>query len=379
MLDRAKVMQALQTISEQLFVDYSVEHEKARKVWEKIVADPTFIHKVRAIQGKAPFSIPTWNGTLDDSYHIPAMTDPYCVLAVDGSQIYPDKHQGTPSYLVNIGCAMVAYGLLGASVAFSSAPFVYSGVQDEEDTAQTPDMVNGKRQELEFKYGIEKSAAYKVHAQAHNAPYLFLFDGSLIFWHLESKDETLKNMFLSSYLASLHQLYQTKTLVAGYISLPKSKELVNLLRLELCNFTVTNKEAYKEVDALVDTVIAGFFLEPYHRSIVFKNHASICQTYPDHLYPYFFYLHVGNEIARIEIPAWIAADAHAVNCIAAISIDQSNKGRGYPVVLAEAHEQAVVKGPDREFFYQLISKIGFEKNQRLKLSQKSIKKRGIGI
>lgn len=378
MLDRAKVMKELQGISDHLFLDFSAEYEVARSVWEKIVHDATFIHKVRAVQGKTPFLIPTWNDQLNATFSVHQAPSAYCVVAVDGSQIYPDKHQGTPCYLINIGTVMLSYGIPGYTVQFGSEPSVYSG-ELEEDLANSPDMVNGKRQELEFKAGIEMSKKFQAIAQAHNVPYVFLFDGSLIFWHLESKDQALKDIFLSTYLASLHQLYLTKTLAAGYISLPKGKELVNLLRLDLCNFDFNEHEAHKEVDNLVDTVIADFFLEPYTRSIVFKNHASICQVYPDHLHPYFFYLHVGSEIGRVEIPAWIASDVHAVNLIASIIIDQSVKGRGYPVALAESHEQAVVKGPDREFFYQLISKIGFDKNQRLRLSQKSIKKRGIGI
>jgi hypothetical protein len=62
-----------------------------------------------------------------------------------------------------------------------------------------------------------------------------------------------------------------------------------------------------------------------------------------------------------------------------IIINQAQKGRGYPVCLAEAHEQAVVKGPDREFFYHMIQKIGYDYKQRINISQKSLKKRGIGI
>lgn len=378
MLDRAKVLQELQGISDHLFSDFSAEYELARTIWEKIVADATFMHKVRAVQGKAPFLIPTWTDQLNASFSVPQHIERYCIVAVDGSQIYPDRHQGTPCYLINIGSVMIAYGIPGHTVHFDSVPSVFSG-EHEDDVANSPDVVNCQRQDLEFKGGIAMSKQFQALAAQHNAPYLFLFDGSLIFWHLESKDETLKNMFLGTYIASLHQLYQTKTLTAGYISLPKNKELVNLLRLDLCNFDFNEHDAHKEVDHLVDTIIADFFLEPYTRSIVFKNHASICQVYPDHLHPYFFYVHVGSEIGRVEIPAWIASDAQAVNLIASLIIDQSIKGRGYPVALAESHEQAVVKGPDREFFYQLISKIGFEKNQRLRLSQKSIKKRGLGI
>ena len=88
---------------------------------------------------------------------------------------------------------------------------------------------------------------------------------------------------------------------------------------------------------------------------------------------------IGAEIVRIEVPAWIARNQKHLTTVAQIILNQSLKGRGYPVALAEAHEQAVVKGPDREFFYHLIQKIGIENHQRMHLSQKSIKKRGIGI
>jgi hypothetical protein len=55
------------------------------------------------------------------------------------------------------------------------------------------------------------------------------------------------------------------------------------------------------------------------------------------------------------------------------------KGYGYPVVVAEAHEQAVVKGADREFFYHLITKFGIEQRRRTVTSQKSSKKRVVAV
>ena len=78
---------------------------------------------------------------------------------------------------------------------------------------------------------------------------------------------------------------------------------------------------------------------------------KLVQHIREHLVPHFFYMDVGAEIVRIEIPAWIARDEQKINTVAQIILNQSIKGRGYPVALAEAHEQAVVKGPDREFFY----------------------------
>ena len=121
------------------------------------------------------------------------------------------------------------------------------------------------------------------------------------------------------------------------------------------------------------------FLEPYTRSIVFSNHSSISAYYPSHLRPFFFYVHTGNEIGRVEIPSWMAQDEKMVDMVACVVIDQCIKGGGYPVALAEAHEQAVVKGPDREFFYHFLQKMGMERNHTQFISCKSLRKRGMGI
>jgi hypothetical protein len=65
--------------------------------------------------------------------------------------------------------------------------------------------------------------------------------------------------------------------------------------------------------------------------------------------------------------------------ITKIVVDQVKKGYGYPVALAEAHEQAVVKGPDRDFFYHLITKLGIEQRRRTTVSFKSAKKRSVAV
>ena len=90
-------------------------------------------------------------------------------------------------------------------------------------------------------------------------------------------------------------------------------------------------------------------------------------------------MHVGDEVIRLEFPEWIAKNNQLVNNICSCILDQTNKGSGYPVCLAEAHEQAVVKGPDREFFYQCIERLGIKCNKKITLSQKISKKRRIGI
>jgi hypothetical protein len=377
MLNRAKVMKELQARSADLFIDRSHEYNLARACWERIVANPHFIDKVRALP--TPWLIPSWQGPLDRTVAIAPLNNPYRVVAIDGSQIYPDRHQGTACFLINIGTVDITYGLNVPQVYFDTQPFVYVGKDHADEIEASADLVNCRRQELELVAGLERSKLIAEQLAQKPMPYAFLFDGSLIFWHLESKEQDLKDAFLGRYLGLLHELYNQQVICAGYISLPKNKELVNLMRIELCNFVIEGCTQHQIVDHLVDTAIASFFLPARARTTVFASNAKIGALYPDHLKPYFFYLNVETEIARVEIPTWIAHNEQLVDGIAALLLDQSLKGHGYPLVLAEAHEQAVVKGPDRDFFYQLIAKVGIEQKQRLFMSQKSIKKRGMGI
>lgn len=373
MLDRVKAAQKLTSIIDHVFVDATDATVLAQQIWHTIAKDPTLPYKIR--ESNSPWPIPEWSESLSHNYRISSECSPYRVLAIDGSQIYPDRHYGVSCFLINIGSVLLSYGLPGKSVVCRTIPYIFNNGDHEESSQEA---VNCRRQELELAAGLEyvRSPDY---VQQVNDPFLLLYDGSLIFWHLDTKDTKLKDIYLPRYLALLYQLYQERVLLASYISFPRSRELVNIVRLALCDFDGTRMEDATMVDRVVDGALLYGLLEPGMRTIVFKNNAKIADAYPDAVRPYFFYLHVGYEIGRVEIPAWIAQENHLVDTIAACIYDQNNKGRGYPVALAESHEQAVIKGPDRDFFYHLLSKLYVERKQRMHLSQKSIKKRGIGI
>ena len=60
-------------------------------------------------------------------------------------------------------------------------------------------------------------------------------------------------------------------------------------------------------------------------------------------------------------------------------LNQIEKGQGYPVALFEAHEQAVVKAVERDFFYDSIRKLYFKNSQIYQNSRKSSKKNQVPI
>lgn len=376
MLDHAKLMRELQGVSSKIFVDLSGEFRLARDIWQTVAGQESFLAAVAQADFNRP--LPLWQGSIEQVIAVEQHAHAQRTLvAVDGSQIYPDRHQGSSCFLINIGSVVLSYGFQARKVRLTSEPQVFVGDDESYAAGSLIDLVNCRREELEFVKGLALMNEIKE-AAVEGEQCLLLVDGSLIFWHLEPKDPVLRMTFLSRYCASLEALYQARHLCAGYISCPKNKDLVNLLRFAL-EGGLFHGDPHESLDHILDVHIANFFLEPGSRTVVFKHQSKFCDQYPSNIRPYFFYLHVGSEIARIEIPAWIAANTEYVDLVAALILDNSTKGRGYPVVLAEAHEQAVVKGPDRDFFYHLLQKVGLEKQRTIMLSQKTVKKRGIGV
>lgn len=382
MLDRQKLAHVIEQLGTKLFHDRLPQYTLAQKQWNRIAGDEMFASFIASI--KSNLLIPKWQEKLSTQYAVSPDINAYTVLAVDGSQIYPDRHlAGIECFLINVGGCLLTYDAT-SSVRFFSEPFLFLPehfIALDESITFSEDLVNLLRGELEFKDAYNKATEF-IGAQ----PLLCLFDGSLIFWHLEAKQQKIIDLFLPRYLMQLHHFYEKKILNAGYISMPGSKELVNLVKLSFCReqgkttFPCSQSACLcTQLDDLVDAELLDSLLPPFHRTLIFSNQATVVQHYLAPLKPCFFYLNVGKEIVRIEIPAWIGHNQLLVDLVATLCLNQSLKGNGYPVVLAEAHEQAVVKGFDREFFYQMVKKSSFAHHQRLKSSQKSIKKRNMTI
>lgn len=368
MLDHIQVMHALQKASKALFVDNSFALEQAQLVWLSMLADPALATKLH--HAREHVWVPQWSGTLNTSIPIERYQKNYSVCAFDGSQIYPDRHQGTVCSLLNIGTALLSYGDK-SSAHLSSTPHVI--VPGQDDTGMRVELLDCRRQELEL-----SSAVHHLNS-ASGKPYFLLFDGSLIFWHLETQELAVQQDFAARYMASLQAMYEHEVLCAWYISYSKSRELALLVRLAAVHFDVEALYADTRFNFLCDTQIANFFLPPSARTIVFMHESERASRYPEHLKPCFFYMHVGREIARVEIPQWIARDHDRVNAIAAMLLDQTAKGQGYPSAIAEAHEQAVVKGHDRDMFYHLVKKYSIDQQIAIALSPKTMKKRRMVI
>ena len=171
MLHRTKLIRELAGASHKLFINYSQEHEEAIEVFKQCIQDPELAHLVAQ---HPSLELVSWSGIFFKTYFINHHIGPYQVVAVDGSQLYPDKHQGTHCYLVNIGTILFRYELPRGSSNFSSEPFLFLPDPEKESSGYLIDEVDAKREELEFLYGI--LASTKAQDECPQLPLLFLFD-----------------------------------------------------------------------------------------------------------------------------------------------------------------------------------------------------------
>jgi hypothetical protein len=193
-----------------------------------------------------------------------------------------------------------------------------------------------------------------------------LIDGSLIMWSLEAYPDFVSDILLEkdflTYLEQIRQLNEEREIpVASYISFPRSSDVVNALKVALCPRETVDSDKCSECKTRECDFVAGVrdrelftaLLASGERSALFISPSKIQKRYGKNLV-HFFYLKLDEEIARIEIPQWVAQDEKRLNLVHMLVLDQCKRGQGYPVALGEAHEKAVITGADRENFWQMV-------------------------
>jgi hypothetical protein len=373
-LDLLKIVSQVEGMVARLKASSKERQESLRQALQVVDRQSTDLD---SLQRKIATSKTTWlvAGLVDglgQHYEAPPPPPDFNVIATDGSNIDVDRHQATRCYLINIGSVTLSYGTK-ASASLENLPLLYFG--DEDMVITPPGGASGREQPIEgVLLGIRRSVeecrqldglAARLPAPSSN---LALLDGSLILWGLagqtypEFVTEALLTRGLLVHLEALRKLNGDRQLaLASYISYPRSTDVVNVLRLALCPHEVADCDRYCPQKRDCDTVagvrdrdLFANLLGPGERSALFFSRSSVVQKhYGDHAV-YFFYLRADDEVARVEIPQWVATDRGLLDLTHSLVLDQCRRGQGYPVALSEAHEKAVVTAADREQFWQLV-------------------------
>ena len=329
---------------------------------------------------------------------IPAPRAPkdHLMASVDGSHVDVDRHLPVRCYLINIGGCLLTYGSEPDATLFSK-PRLHFGDEDLYMTSpdsSVRDTVAVEGQILGLKRTVDEVSglADLVEESTSNLPTLALVDGSLIMWGLAGRghqpfvrDRIIVEGLLPA-LERMRRLAARPLAVAAYISLPQTTEVVNALRLSICPFELgscmntcsTHRSGTSPcnlVQGFLDRDLFQTLLRPGERSSVFYTCSSVSRDYYGDHEVNFFYLNTGDEIARIEVPAWVADDPALVDLTHGLLMDQCRRGFGYPVAIAEAHEQAVVTGADRHAFRRLVESALEGADLPVYTSEKALSKR----
>ncbi|MBI4282395.1 MAG: DNA double-strand break repair nuclease NurA [Chloroflexi bacterium] len=396
-LDLHKVASQIEEVASSLNTQQADRASRLERALSTLAtAQPSALEEKRVLS-RATFLIAGLRGSLAGRYPSPALPSNYAVLAVDGSHIDVDRHLAVECFLINIGRVRIQYGdRPGAWLG--SEPRLYTG----EDSLHILEPSGSRAQSLEGPLlgalrAVEEMRALVALAKESDPeiPTLALIDGSLILWGLVGqaypdfvRRVLLNDMFLSA-LEELREMAQRRPLaLASYISLPRSADVVNALRLDGCHcpYEAANCDLHcgalrpgqrpcDGVSGVMDRDVFGSLLDGGERSDAFVSTSSIVERYYGEHAVHFFYLNVGSEMARVEVPKWVAEDSGLLEMTHALLVDQCRKGHGYPVAISEAHEQAVVTTSDREEFRLMVEGALQEHRLPVYTSQKNQSKR----
>ncbi|MBU6454203.1 MAG: DNA double-strand break repair nuclease NurA [Cyanobacteria bacterium REEB67] len=296
-----------------------------------------------------------------------AAVTPWTVVGVDGSQIMPSHHEVHNCYLLNLGLTRISYGL-DLPPLLTSEPRLFARPEDLYP------LVDRRRVYIDELYVSLERSLFELEnltSQAIEArrltgvSVLAMYDGSLIPWSAEKMSEPYLQNYLGRFEACLDRLREEKVALVGYLSKSRASDTVNDLRSALCPYTVANCREHcahlneeffpcSRVWPLADRPLYDAILQKGQRSCAMVSGASVVKSMSSQNAISFCYLKSEVEVARIEFPRWLTADPGLFAFALSGALTQVVKGQGYPLALSEAHHLAVIKGPERERFFEML-------------------------
>lgn len=395
MLDLTKVARSLPGMSQHLKAEAKASLQRKERaialLQQARARQQDLVELQKQWRDRLIFAAATPLEPLDTCVDLFAPPTQHTVFATDGSQIAPSHHEIAYCYLINVGRVMLHYGQ-SLHPLLDSLPEVFYKPEDLYVSKQwgirTEEWMGYRRMVSEAQMLAEMACRWVRPPGAHyDTPNLAMVDGSLIYWFLEGMPAEARDRLLPPMLAAWDTLQQERVPMMGYLSASRSGEANNFLRLQACPYDTPNCGSHCQnvrdrlpcqiIDPLRDSTLGETLLQPGQRGPLWMSSARILELYPESLRTCFCYVHVGTEVARVEVPRWVAEDETLLNQSLSILLGQVYKGYGYPVALAESHNQAVVRGGDRARFFSLLEqqmiRVGL---QNVGTSYKEARKRG---
>ncbi|NQW21899.1 MAG: DNA double-strand break repair nuclease NurA [SAR202 cluster bacterium] len=311
------------------------------------------------------------------AYPPPGPLTDWVVAGVDGSHIDVDRHLPVACYLLNFGGCVLTYGSRPDATLFSHPHLATTPEElyiSDPKSSTGEEMISGALLGLVRTVKELETLANTVEQCPPDLPVLGLVDGSLVLWGLSGQafrpyvsDAIIRDGLLPA-MKRLEKLSETRPVaLAAYVSYPRSTEALNAVRcslcphdLSVCSQSCNNRRSTQQpcsgANDFLDRDIFHRLLEPGWRSPVYKTNSSVSrESYDEENKVYFFYVNAGQEIGRVEVPKWVAKNESLLSLAHGLVWDQCQRGQGYPVVISESHEQAVINAGDRRVFRRMLT------------------------
>jgi hypothetical protein len=308
-----------------------------------------------------------------DTHQLPCQGDlPLTLLAADGSQINPDRHESVEFSLVNVGAIQMRSGTppretIQSRLLYHDELFTATGMIGEEVVALKRDL-----EERRVLVDLVRAAGPEA------GPVVTLTDGQLELFR-EPKETPEFSKAFEAYLGVLQDLCNLGAATAGYVERPHGDLVVRLLELTQladADLRLAGRVEGKYRGVRDADLFSKILTLPGERSAVFAIQSQSSKKFQDDLALHFFYLNVGRpgfpHMARVELPAWVVNSPTLLEGLHATLLTQCHilGNRPYPYVLHRAHEVAVVTLDDK---LRVVSMIEQEMIRQGELPEKSYK------
>ncbi|HEY3110224.1 MAG TPA: DNA double-strand break repair nuclease NurA, partial [Chloroflexota bacterium] len=265
----------------------------------------------------------------------PAPPEPasYTVVSTDGSHLDHDHHGPLPCWLINVGAVAIRYGGEPAAHLETRSWLGYRPgdlhfVHGDYRLRVQGQLLNVRRQVAEIEALAELCEAYPGAVA--------LVDGTLVLTSISRSIQEEPSYFLKEYLALLDRIRASGAILASYISRPSSSEATSALRIGVCPLEECDRRcrlgelADRACARLADVLDRGLFgatePTPGARTGLWRSTWPTSeQHYGDHRV-HFFYLDAGLELARVEVPGWVASSRPLMERLQAVLVAQCARG-----------------------------------------------------
>lgn len=356
-----EIQKSLPSFAGQAKAHFEQEESYLRELKKVLTASAGQLDAVRMLVGREAddsprlrCAVPT-DEALNGAFPVGLLPERVALLAADGSQINPSRHARVPFCVINIGAVEMVRGSGQMPRVYQESRLLDYDRTTLPDTGLITEGSVALTRDLAERQKLADWSADLPH------PAIAMIDGPLELYR-DVQQTTEFERIAGEFKAVLNKFQRNNVFLLGYVDKPGSDLLVSLLEVIGRQDVAFSSGFPKDRPVrVVDTALLGDILKnPGDRSAVFSVSSPTSDKFGDDQQVHFFFMNVGTEdfqhLARVEVPAWVAAEKANIALIQAALLDQTRMlgSKPYPYLLHRSHEVALVSMDEHRSVEEMI-------------------------